>query len=283
MGPWTLVLDECHHLLATWGALVNALASVLGPQTALIGLTATPVTALTQWQRTLHDELFGTADFVVATPALVKEGDLAPYQELVYLTEPTPDEEAWVATDRARFAELMLELIDQKVGSMSLAVWLHARIVDRSTSDGNQLAWSSFERAEPDLALSGLRFAYDGMIPLPDGARLREQHRVKPAAQDWVNVFTDFSIGHLQNSQDLRDAQALTAIKRVLPGLGYRLTSRGVRVVDLAGGQGVCAVGIEDRSDDAHPRRRGRRTRNTACVRWCCATSKGWQPPFPHR
>ncbi|MDT5126368.1 MAG: hypothetical protein QOH54_2012 [Mycobacterium sp.] len=230
MGPWTLVLDECHHLLATWGALVNALASVLGPQTALIGLTATPVTALTQWQRTLHDELFGTADFVVATPALVKEGDLAPYQELVYLTEPTPDEEAWVATDRARFAELMLELIDQKVGSMSLAVWLRTRIVDRSTSDGNQLAWSSFERAEPDLALSGLRFAYDGLIPLPHGARLREQHRVKPAAEDWVNVLTDFSIGHLQNSRDPRDAQALTAIKRVLPGLGYRLTTRGVRV-----------------------------------------------------
>ena len=114
LGPWTLVLDECHHLLATWGALVSALASVLGPRTALIGLTATPAAALTEWQRTLHDELFGDADFVVATPALVKEGDLAPYQELVYLTEPTPDEEGWVATDRARFAELVLELIDQR-------------------------------------------------------------------------------------------------------------------------------------------------------------------------
>lgn len=104
LGPWTLVLDECHHLLATWGALVSALASELGPRTALLGLTATPATALTQWQRTLHDELFGTADFVVVTPALVKEGDLAPHQELVYLTEPTPEEEAWVATDRVRFA-----------------------------------------------------------------------------------------------------------------------------------------------------------------------------------
>jgi superfamily II DNA or RNA helicase len=230
LGPWTLVLDECHHLLATWGALVSALASELGPETALIGLTATPVAALTEWQRTLHDELFGAADFVVATPALVKEGDLAPYQELVYLTEPTPDEEGWVATDRARFAELMLELIDQRLGSMSLAVWLRTRIVDRSTSDGSQVSWSTFERAEPDLALSGLRFAYDGLIPLPDGARLREQHRVKPAAEDWVNVLTDFSTGHLLSSPDPRDADALSAIKRVLPGLGFRLTSRGVRV-----------------------------------------------------
>ena len=230
MGPWTLVLDECHHLLATWGALVRALASTLGPQTALIGLTATPATALSTWQHALRDEMFGETDFVVPTPALVKEGDLAPYQELVYLTEPTPEEQAWIATDRARFAELMLALIDQQVGSMSLAVWLRVRIVDRATPDGSQIAWSTFERSEPDLALSGLRFAYDGMIPLPDGARLREQHRVAPSAQDWVNVLTDFSAGHLQQSKDPRDAQALTAIKRVLPGLGYQLTNRGVRV-----------------------------------------------------
>ncbi|MGV0621143.1 DEAD/DEAH box helicase family protein, partial [Mycobacterium kansasii] len=230
LGPWTLVLDECHHLLATWGALVGALLSVLGPRTALIGLTATPATALTEWQRALHDELFGTADFVVPTPALVKEGDLAPYQELVYLTGPTPEEQAWMATERARFADLMLALVDQQVGSLSLAAWLRTRIVDRSTRDGNQIAWSTFERAEPALAASGLRFAFDGLIPLPDGARLREQHRVTPDAHDWVTVLTDFAVGHLQDSGDPRDAQALTAIKRVLPGLGYRLTSRGVRV-----------------------------------------------------
>ncbi|OSC40078.1 DEAD/DEAH box helicase family protein [Mycobacterium decipiens] len=250
-GPWTLVLDECHHLLATWGALVSALASVLGPQTALIGLTATPATELTGWQHTLHDELFGTADFVVPTPALVKEGDLAPYQELVYLTEPTPEEQSWIATHRARFADLMLALIDQQVGSMSLAAWLHTRIVDRSTRAGNQIAWSTFERAEPDLACSGLRFANDGLIPLPDGARLREQHRVAPDAQDWVNVLTDFSIGHLQQSTDPRDAQALTAIKRVLPGLGYRLTSRGVRVATSPVDR-VCALSESKVAATAH-------------------------------
>lgn len=241
LGPWTLVLDECHHLLATWGALVSALAGVLGPETALIGLTATPVTALSEWQRALHDDLFGTADFVVATPALVRDGDLAPYQELTYLTAPTPEEDAWIATDRARFADLALALVEQRVGTMSLAVWLHTRIVERATSAGDRIAWSTFEQAEPELAASGLRFANSGLIPVPDGARLREQHRVEPDAGDWVNVLTDFSIGHLEQSPDPRDAEALSAIKRVLPGLGYRLTSRGVRV-STAPVDRVCAL-----------------------------------------
>jgi superfamily II DNA or RNA helicase len=232
LGRRTLVLVPNTAVQAQWAAAwdrhfpsVDLSASGCGTERDL----ASAMNVLTyQSLAVIDDET--DRDFRRAVLRVVREGDLAPYQELVYLTEPTPDEEAWVATDRARFADLMLELIDKRVGSMSLAVWLHTRIVDRSTSDGSQLAWSTFERAEPELAASGLRFANDGLIPLPDGARLREQHRVKPAAQDWVNVLTDFSIGHLQNSEDPRDAEALGAIKRILPGLGYRLTSRGVRV-----------------------------------------------------
>src|SRR5687767_9077352 len=41
-GPWTLVLDECHHLLETWGALCRALVRALGDDTWVVGLTATP-------------------------------------------------------------------------------------------------------------------------------------------------------------------------------------------------------------------------------------------------
>ncbi|MEO9199858.1 MAG: DEAD/DEAH box helicase family protein [Antricoccus sp.] len=58
-GPWTVVLDECHHLLDMWGALVRALIEELGAATTVIGLTATPARSLTRWQRELHDEIFG--------------------------------------------------------------------------------------------------------------------------------------------------------------------------------------------------------------------------------
>lgn len=99
LGPWTLVLDECHHLLDLWGALVRAIIDTLGPHTAVVGLTATPATLLTGRQRELCEDIFGEPDFEVPTPALVKEGDLAPYQELVYLTEPTIEEDTWLAAE----------------------------------------------------------------------------------------------------------------------------------------------------------------------------------------
>ncbi len=229
-GPWTLVLDECHHLLATWGALVRAIVDTLGPDTALIGLTATPPHELTGWQRTLQTELFGGTDVEVPAPALVKEGELAPYQELVYLTEPTPDEDTWLAAQRSRFADLQVQLVDQRLGTIPLLDWLDRRVVRRG-ADGvaAPAGWGTFEQAEPDLARAALRFAYAGMIPVPPDARVREQHRVPPDAQDWVAVLSDFCRGHLQRSDDPSDTQALAAIKRVLPGLGYRLTAQGLR------------------------------------------------------
>ena len=70
LGPWTLVLDECHHLLETWGALVRALARALGDDTWVLGLTATPAVELTARQGALHDELFSDCGFWAPMPAV---------------------------------------------------------------------------------------------------------------------------------------------------------------------------------------------------------------------
>ena len=39
-GPWTLVLDECHHLLELWGRLLQAVIGELD-KPRIVGLTAT--------------------------------------------------------------------------------------------------------------------------------------------------------------------------------------------------------------------------------------------------
>jgi superfamily II DNA or RNA helicase len=257
LSPWTVVLDECHHLLETWGALTRALVDELGRDTAVIGLTATPPHTFTARQRSVHDELFGDDDFEVPTPALVKDRDLAPYQELVYLTRPTPDEESWLSTEKSRFANLQVELVDQRLGSVPLLDWLIRRAVERKSAAGAVLSWPDFEAAEPDLARACLRFTAAGMLPLPPGAQLREEHRAAPGAADWVAVLTDFCLGHLIGSDDPADAAALASIKRVLPSLGFRLTKAGIRssvspvdrVCGLSDSKPAAAVHVLERED----------------------------------
>lgn len=110
---------------------------------------------------------------------------------------------------------------------MPLLTWVQRRVGDRRDLSGARRSWGGFERAEPALAVAVLRLAYAGILPVPDGARLREEHRVQPSSHDWVVVLADFCTGHLRHSEDPADVAALASITRVLPGLGYRLTARG--------------------------------------------------------
>lgn len=229
-GPWTLVLDECHHLLETWGALCRALVRALGDDTWVVGLTATPRTSMTARQAELHDELFGDCDFSVPTPAVVKEGELAPYQELVYLTAPTPEEDTWIVAERTRFADLQLELLAERTGTLPFLDWLWRRLHDRRYEKaGPQLSWRELEEAEPELARAGLRLVHAGVLELPAGARLREEHRAAADAQDWAVLLEAYAREHLSASDAMVDARLLEAVRAVLPSLGYTLTVRGLR------------------------------------------------------
>ncbi len=251
-GPWTLVLDECHHLLETWGALCRALARALGDDTWVLGLTATPRTSMTARQAELHDDLFGDCDFSVPTPAVVKEGELAPYQELIYLTDPTAEEDTWIVAERSRFADLQLELLSERTGTLPFLDWLWRRLHDRRYEKGGpQRSWRELEEAEPELARAGLRLVQAGVLELPIGARLREEHRVSADAQDWAVLLEAYAREHLTGSGVLADSRLLEAIRAVLPSLGYTLTVRGLRTATSPVDR-ICALSASKASAAVH-------------------------------
>jgi superfamily II DNA or RNA helicase len=76
-----IILDECHHLASLWGYIVRAALAGLD-DVHVVGLTATPPGTLTREQTALYAGLIGPVDFTVPTPAVVRDGCLAPYQEL---------------------------------------------------------------------------------------------------------------------------------------------------------------------------------------------------------
>ena len=91
------------------------------------------------------------------------------------------------------------------------------------------MSWARFEKDEPALADAAVRLHVAGLLDLPEGARVREQHRHPPAAADWVALIGDYTQRCLLASEDPRDQRALGAIRRALPAVGYRLTRAGVR------------------------------------------------------
>ena len=72
------MLDECHHLASLWGYVVRAVLEELGGGRARRRLTATPPDELTTEEAELYAALLGPVDFQVPTPAVVRDGHLAP-------------------------------------------------------------------------------------------------------------------------------------------------------------------------------------------------------------
>lgn len=236
----SLILDECHHLLETWGRMLKEIITDLADP-FVVGLTATPPHMMTAEQKILHDDLFGAVDLEVSAPALVRDGHLAPYQELAYFTAPTPAEADYIGGQALRFAELRAGLFDPGFAATSFPEWARRRTVERRTGPagtsgdtgaGAQVSWERFERDEPELAAAALRLHFEGLLSLPDGARLREQHRRPPDAGDWVALIGDYARRCLAPSDDPRDQAAYEAVRKALPSIGYRMTRTGPRAAE---------------------------------------------------
>lgn len=220
-----LVLDECHHLLEVWGRLLAELLEAVG-RAHVLALTATPPESLAGEQRALVDQLFGSILYRVSVPAVVKEGHLAPFDELVWLTTPTPTEEDWLTSEALRFTELTTLLTTPGFGSVGFYEWLTARFVEPVPAT---TTWAALAEREPDLCDSALRMHHAGLLDLPVGARLREEHRHDPSAEDWVRLLGDWLLRHVAESDDPSDVEVLAVVKAALPSVGYQWTRRGVR------------------------------------------------------
>lgn len=104
-----VIFDECHHLTDYWAAIMTHLVSYLD-DAIVIGLTGTPPEGKSQSQETRYLTLVGDIDYQVPTPALVKEGGLAPFQDLVLFTHPTEKEYRFLEQQHDEFHKLIAEL-----------------------------------------------------------------------------------------------------------------------------------------------------------------------------
>jgi len=139
-GVGLVILDECHHLLHHWGKILAEVDRMF-EQPFILGLTATPpeVAEGDPGSSEHYLELLGEVDYEVPVPALVRDHNLAPYQDLVQFVRPEDDELQYIARVDERFDEIVNILQEQRDDGggnhriPSLNEWLLEALSDPTT------------------------------------------------------------------------------------------------------------------------------------------------------
>lgn len=104
-----LVLDEAHHLKKEWWNCLFELKKKYNK--TVISLTATPPYDSTNSEIKKYFNLCGEVDDEIVVPDLIKENNLCPHQDLVYLSEPLDYEINFILDYRFKIANFIDELL----------------------------------------------------------------------------------------------------------------------------------------------------------------------------
>ncbi len=229
-GVRTVVLDECHHLLDYWAIVLRHLVRQI-EGARVIGLTATLPSPEGDEEYENYTSLLGDVDFEVPTPAVVKEGDLAPYRDLVYFVEPSQAEADYLRDIQQAFETAISDII----ATPSFGGWLVRLVIGRAGPDGSQVPWPDFLNANPVLSIAGVRVLRRIGYPLPPGLALPTEAQEVAGLDDWITVLERYALDQLTQSADKADHERLAELRRVLHPFGLTLTERGLRQGRSAG------------------------------------------------
>jgi len=225
-GVRTIVLDECHHLLDYWAIVLRYLIEQI-PDARVIGLTATLPSPEDDLEYENYNSLLGDVDFEVPTPAVVKEGDLAPYRDLIYFVQPNRRE--------MQYLKHIQEAFEHEIGTITnqsrFIQWVEMESVRRPVEreQSPQAVWENFLNQSPLFALAALRFLQSKDIRIPSGLLMPLEADQPIGIDDWIVLLERYALNVLKVSADPDDHKQLTNLRKSLLPFGLTLTERGLR------------------------------------------------------
>ena len=173
IGIGMIILDECHHLLHHWGRVLTEVREYFDDPIVL-GLTATPpdFQHYQEEDAKRYQEFFGEIDYEVPVPALVRDSNLAPYQDLAFFVRPSQNELNYVAQVDDEFKVLLDDLFqeqDYDNAVLPLDKWVFKALEERITPGGKKENWDNFSKRNDAFANAGRTFLLNTIGSIPEG------------------------------------------------------------------------------------------------------------------
>lgn len=231
-GVKLVILDECHHLVGHWGRVMADITKYL-EDPIVVGLTATPPDeeGKDKGDLALFRKLLGEIDYEVPVPAVVKDGFLAPYQDLVYFVRPSNPEIEFISnTDEALKALLAEVCSERSDGTLNLQQWVLSILTLKTLGAFKFQNWDELENRDKTFAFHARAFLSIRGIPYPqDVPQLEARFRISDMVEFAILVpVIDRYIRHyLRRTAEGKAIQYAEELVTKLRTFGVQITERG--------------------------------------------------------
>ena len=236
IGVGMIILDECHHLLHHWGRVLTEVREYFD-NPIVLGLTATPPD-FQHYEKSdveRYQEFFGEIDYEVPVPALVRDSNLAPYQDLAFFVRPSQNELSYVAKVDEEFQELLNELYqEQNYPNATLPIdkWVYKAIEERKSPGGKKEDWEQFSKRYGGFANAGRAFLLNTIGSIPKGVPYPPEYLLN-SYQNKLAILRpvlDRYVRHgLRRSESELDHEKADLVTQRLRMLGTQITETGIR------------------------------------------------------
>ena len=231
-----IILDECHHLTEHWGKVLVELKDAFDDPIVL-GLTATPPNPDAVQDAPHYVELLGEVDYEVPTPALVRDSNLAPYQDLCYFVRPSAKELEYITEADNSFLAIVEEISQSHKDpkrALSFPDWLHDSLETRMIPGRNELSWREFDKTLPDFSQAARAYLPLVGRTLPKGVPsvavgVNDYNESSPMIvllRPLLDRYVRFGLRRSEHESDHETAEHVTNRLRLL---GYQITESGAR------------------------------------------------------
>ena len=230
-----IILDECHHLTEHWGQVLAELCQELN-HPVVLGLTATPPDEEKAGVEH-YTALLGDIDYEVPTPALVRDSNLAPYQDLAYFVRPTAKELAYIAEADESFLKVVADISQPLEGdgrARCFPDWLSDTLEHRRIPGRDDLSYRAFHKALPAFSNAARAYLMLKGHGLPTGVptsavgygEFTETTPLVLLLRPLLDRYVRFGLLRSTHPEDQRLAGE---VSRRFQLLGYQITSSGAR------------------------------------------------------
>ena len=236
IGIGMIILDECHHLLHHWGRVLTEVREFFDDPIVL-GLTATPpdFQHYEEEDAKRYQEFFGDIDYEVPVPALVRDSNLAPYQDLAFFVRPSQNELNYVAQVDEEFQTLLNDLHqipDYPNATLPIDKWVFNALDERKSPGGKREEWNQFVKRNAGFANAGRAFLLNSIGSLPQGVPFPPDHLLN-SYQNKLAILRpvlDRYVRHgLRRSESELDHEKAHLVTQRLRMLGTQITESGIR------------------------------------------------------